>query len=294
TESDVSRVAVNRRRFLSQGLGMVVGGLGGWGPSRRRLVSDDLPSDIRVDVGGGIFNGQDISVASLLRLTVARQHPEYAALLHAGADVAEALARALAPSAAAETWRLDELATRRGFLHYPRTDDREILRDYEEADRRFREALALILPGTEFFRLYLERLKGTPGTNLRPPAVTRLVRMEGASLLRTADVDFLLGDDGPERVALTFQPLRAFRRYPYYRYLGVWERFQAHDQDDIGVDLLVPTLGAFGAGLDWGNTPNPVADQVLATARMVTLGGGRLHPLVPFCPGPDEDQREAL
>src|SRR5262245_13308158 len=259
TEGDVPRVTVTRRRFLSQGLGMVAGGLGGWAPSPRRQASRGYPPDIRVGACGGIFNGQDIPVASFLRLIVAREHPEYAALIHAGADVAQALASALAPAAAAETWRLDELARRRGFL-LSTSDDPEILSDREEADRMFREALRVILPGTEFLRLYLDRLTAAVRTTLGRPAATKLMRMGHARVLRAADVASLLDRAGPERVALAFQPLGAFRRYTYYRYLNVWEQFRVHDQNG-GVDLVVPTAGAFDVGLDWEATPTRMADQ---------------------------------
>jgi len=240
-----------------------------------------------------VFNGQDLQLASFLKVVVAPGHPEYAALIHAGANVAQALAWALAPSGATETWRLDELARRRG-PGLATSDDPEILRDRENADRRFRDALRVILPGTEFFRLYLDRL--TPGARaiLGRPAAARLARMAGAGVLSGDEADFLLGSEGPERALLAIRPLDAFRRYTYYRYLSVWELFQALGPGPRDVDVVVPTVAAFDGRLCPRATPTPQGDQLIAMTRLVTLCGGRLHPLVPFDQRRPADARDSL
>jgi hypothetical protein len=278
---------------------MMVLGLGGWGASWTRgavsrgdAVSDVRPG-IRVDVHSRVFNGQDLQLASFLKVVVAPGHPEYAALIHAGANVAQALAWALAPSGATETWRLDELARRRG-PGLATSDDPEILRDRDNADRRFRDALRVILPETEFFQLYLERL--TPGAQaiLGRPAAARLARMAGTGVLSGNEVDFLLGPEGPERALLAIRPLAAFRRYTYYRYLSVWELFQALGPGPGDVDVVVPTVAAFDGRLSPRATPTPQGDQLLAMARLVTLCGGRLHPLAPFDQRRPADARDSL
>ncbi|HSE96088.1 MAG TPA: hypothetical protein VLD61_09350, partial [Methylomirabilota bacterium] len=221
---------LSRRRFLAQGLGGVtVLGLGGWGPWHAH-------PGIRVDVHSRVFNGQDLHLASFLKDVVAPGHPEHAALIRAGADLAQALAWALAPSGAAETRRLEELA-RRGGPGLAARDDREILRDREDADRRFLEALRVMLPGTGFFRLYLDRLlSGARATFGRAPAA-RLARMAGAGVLGRDEVGFLLSPEGPERALLPIRPLHAFRRYTYYRYQSVWELFGAMGGGPGGVHL---------------------------------------------------------
>ena len=278
---------------------MTVVGLGGWGVSRTRGVRSrgdtvtDVRPGIRVDVHSRVFNGQDLQLASFLKVVVAPGHPEYAALIHAGANVAQALAWALAPSGATETWRLDELARRRG-PGLATSDDPEILRDRENADRRFRDALRVILPGTEFFRLYLDRL--TPGARaiLGRPAAARLARMAGAGVLSGDEADFLLGSEGPERALLAIRPLDAFRRYTYYRYLSVWELFQGLGPGPGDVDVVVPTVAAFDGPLCPRATPTPQGDQLIAMTRLVTLCGGRLHPLVPFDQRRPADARDSL
>jgi hypothetical protein len=270
---------------------MTVLGLGGWGVSRTRGTAD-VPRGIRVDVHSRVFNGQDVQLASFLKVVVAPGHREYAALIHAGANVAQALAWALAPSGARETRRLDELARRRG-PGLATSDDPEILRDRGNADRRFRDALGVILPGTEFFRLYLDRLAPGARAILGRPAAARLARMAGAGALGGEHVDFLLGPEAPERALLAIRPLAAFRRYTYYRYLGVWELFQALDAGPGDVDVVVPTVAA-SDDLCPRATPTPQGDQLLAMARLVTLCGGRLHPLVPFDQRGPRDARDSL
>jgi hypothetical protein len=291
----------DRRRFLSRGLGgvavLALGGSRSSPPPRGRVMPGGAPAGappaLRIDVHSQVFNGHDVELARLLRLGVAAGDPGEADLIHAGADVAQALAWALAPSGAAETRRLDELARRREAGRLT-TDAPGIRRDRDEADRRFREALRVVLPGTPFFRLYLDRLMPGVRAALGGRAAARLAGMAGAGVLDAAGVDFLLGPDGPERVALTIRPLEAFRRYTYYRYLGVCELFQARAGDDGSVDLVVPAVAAFEAWPGFRAAPTSPGDRVLAMARMVTLCGGRLHPLVPFAPGRLADGGDAL
>jgi hypothetical protein len=280
----------SRRRFLTQGLGgITVMGLGAWGGSGPRRADPE----IRIDVHSRVFNGQDLHLARFLEGVVAPGHPDHAALIHAGANVAQALAWALAPSGAAETRRLDELA-RRGWPGLAASDDREMLGDRAEADRRFLEALRVMLPGTGFFRLYLDCLSSGARASLGRATAARLARMAGASILGRDEVAFLLSPEGPEHALLPIRPLHAFRRYTYYRYLSVWDLFDAMDGGPGGVDLVVPTVAAFDGRSCPRATPTPPDDQLLAMARLVPLCGGRLHPLVPFDPCGQKDGRDSL
>jgi hypothetical protein len=274
----------SRRRFLLGGLGGVtvlalgVPGASGTGP--RSAWADARRVGPRVDVHSRVFNGQDVHVARFLERMVAPDHPAHARLIRAGASVAQALAWALAPSGAAETWRLDALARRRGPA-LGAHDDAEIERDRREADRRFREALPVVLPGTDFFRLYLEPLIPRARAVLGRAAAARLARMASAGALDGDDVDFLLAPDGPERALLPIHPLDAFRRYTYYRYLIVRELLEPAAD---AVDLVVPTVAVFDDAPDAGASPTSPRDQLIAMARLVALGGGRVHPLAPFDP----------
>ena len=287
-------VSLSRRRFLLGGLGGVTVlalGAPASGTSRRGPASaDGRPAGLRVDVHSRVFNGQDVHVARFLERVVAPDHPAHARLIRAGASVAQTLAWALAPSGAGETWRLEALTCRRGPA-LGGSDDPEIRRDQREADRRFRDALPVVLPGTDFFRLYLERLIPDARAMLGRPAGMRLARMAGAGALDRDDVDFLLAPDGPERTLLPVRPLDAFRRYTYYRYLTVRELLQP---DTDLVDLVVPTVAVFDGAAHASVPPTPAHDQLIAMARLVTLGGGRLHPLAPFDPNRPTDADDAL
>jgi hypothetical protein len=289
--------SLSRRRFLLGGLGgmtvLALGPPGAAGTSRRgpRVPSVDEPTaGPRVDVHSRLFNGQDVSLAGFLGRVVAPDHPEHAGLIQAGAGIAQALGWALAPSGATETWRLETLARRHGPA-LGDSDDPEILRDRREAERRFRDALPVVLSGTEFFRLYLERLMPEARPILGRAAGARLARMAGAGALDAADVDFLLGPDGAERALLTIRPLDAFRRYTYYRYLTVSELLRP---DADLADLVVPTVAVFDGAPGGSVPPTPPRDQQVAMARLVTLCGGRLHPLAPFDPRGPADAGDAL
>ena len=211
---------------------------------------------------------------------VAPEHPEYAALIRAGAGVAQALAWALAPSGAAETWRLEQLARRRG-PDLAASDDREIGRDRADADRAFLDALRMVLPGTDFFRRYLDHLVPEAPATMGRPAAARLVRMKDAGVLTREDAELLLGPDGPERALLPIRPLHAFRRYTYYRYLSARDLLDAIGG---GPSLLAPTVAAFDGRWSAGASPTSPRDQLFAMARLVGHCGGRLHPLAPFDP----------
>jgi hypothetical protein len=231
----------------------------------------------RIDLRQRIFNGQDLQLARFLETSTACRHPGYAMLVRAGARLAEALAWALAPSGAVETWRLDELASRRG-PDLLTGDDPAIHRDRDEADRRFRDALRIVLPGTEFFRLYVDRLRPDVLAVLGRTAVARLTRMAGSEVLTGADVEFLMSPDGPDR-AVAVRVLHAFRRYTYYRYLVTRELVQG-----AAVDLFVPAMAPRACEPGSGAPPTPLRDRVEALARIVRLSGGRVHPLAPFVP----------
>jgi hypothetical protein len=289
--------ALSRRRFLLTGLGgLSVLGLGapGLAPASRRAPGatsvDEAAGGIRIDVHSRLFNGQDVHLAHLFDRMIAPAHPEHADLIRAGAGLAQALAWALAPSGADETWRLDELARRRGPALADR-DDAPIRADLEAADRRFRDALPVVLPGTEFFRLYLDRLIPRARDELGGLAAARLARIAGAGALEPRDVDFLLGADGPERALLAIRPLAAFRRYTYHRYLTVRDLLQP----GAGLaDLVVPTVAVFDGEPRESAPPTSRRDQLIAIARLVVLCGGRLHPLLPVDPREPADAREAL
>jgi nucleotide-binding universal stress UspA family protein len=287
----VSLTTLSRRRFLRLG-GLTILSLGGsacGGLHTFAGSSDGIGqerSDVRIDLSRRVFNGQDLQVASFLEAAVAPAHPDHEALIRAAAGLAEGLAWALAPSGAAETWRLDELAGRRG-PDLSTSDDPEIRRDREEADRRFRDTLCIVLPGTEFFRLYLESLRPAHAV-LGRPAAARLTRMAGTGALGADDVDFLMGPDGPECAALAIRPLHSIRRYTHYRYLGVHELFQARAGAMSRVDLVVPAMAPHAARPGLASPPTPLSDQVLALARIVQLSAGRVHPLVPFEPEASE------
>src|SRR5262245_49365238 len=259
---------------------MTVLGLRTWTVLRapRRDEKAESAGAIRIDVHSRVLNGQDVHLAGFLERVVAPAHPEHAPLIRAGASVAQALGWALAPSGAAETWRLDELARRRGPT-LGRGDDAGILRDCEDANRRFRDALRVVLPGTECFRLYLDWLAPRARAVLGQVAAARLGRMAHAAVLGGDDVEFLLSADGPERVVLPIRPLAAFRRYTRYRYLEVRELLAP---DGGLADLVVPTVAVFDGAPSGGAPPTPWRDQLTAISRLVTLCGGRLHPLVPF------------
>jgi hypothetical protein len=292
-----AEAALSRRRFLLAGLGgLSVLGLGapGLAPVSRRSPGatsvDEAAGGIRIDVHSRLFNGQDVQLARLFDRVIAPAHPEHADLIRAGADLAQALAWALAPSGADETWRLDELARRRGPALADR-DDAPIRADLEAADRRFRAALPVVLPGTEFFRLYLDRLMPRARAELGGQAAARLARIAGAGALEPRDVDFLLGADGPERALLAIRPLAAFRRYTYHRYLTVRDLLQP----GAGLaDLVVPTVAVFDGEPRRSAPPTSRRDQLIAIARLVRLCGGQLHPLLPVDPGEPADAREAL
>jgi hypothetical protein len=289
--------ALSRHRFLLTGLGgLSVLGLGapGLAPASRRAPGatsvDEAAGGIRIDVHSRLFNGQDVHLAHLFDRMIAPAHPEHADLIRAGAGLAQALAWALAPSGADETWRLDELARRRGPALADR-DDAPIRADLEAADRRFRDALPVVLPGTEFFRLYLDRLIPRARDELGGLAAARLARIAGAGALEPRDVDFLLGADGPERALLAIRPLAAFRRYTYHRYLTVRDLLQP----GAGLaDLVVPTVAVFDGEPRESAPPTSRRDQLIAIARLVVLCGGRLHPLLPVDPREPADAREAL
>ena len=280
-------VSLSRRRFVLSGLGgLSVLGLGGpasvWAsrPTPGVMSAEDPAGGVRVDVHSRLFNGQDVHLARFLDRVVAPAYPEHADLVRAGARVAQSLAWVLAPSGAAETWRLDELAQRRGPALAER-DDALMRDDLEASDRRFRDALPVVLPGTEFFRLYLGRLVTRARPVLGGGAAARLARIMGAGVLGPSDVDFLLAADGPERALLGIRPLAAFRRYTYYRYQGVRELLQPGE----GVaDLVIPTVAVFDGEPSRGAPPTPRRDQLIAITCLVTLCGGRLHPLAPFDP----------
>jgi hypothetical protein len=245
---------------------------------------------VRIDVHSRLFNGQDVHLARLFDRVIAPAHPEHADLIRAGAGIAQALAWALAPSGADETWRLDELARRRGPALADR-DDALIRADLEAADRRFRDALPVVLPGTEFFRLYLHRLMPHARAQSGGLAAARLARIAGADALAPRDVDFLLDADGPERALLAIRPLAALRRYTYHRYLTV----RGLLQPGAGrADLVVPTVAVFDGEPRGSAPPTPRRDQLIAIARLVTLCGGRLHPLLPVDPGGPAGPREVL
>ena len=272
---------------------MTVLGLGpSWAPRPAVAppAAEEPTSDIRVDLHSRLFNGQDVPLAHFLAHVVAPAHPAHADLIRAGAGVAQALAWLLAPSGAAETRGLDDPTRRRG-PGLADGDDALVLRERREADRRFRDALPAVLSDTEFFRLYLERL--TPGAPaaLGPAAAARLARMAGSGRLGPADVDFLLGPDSPERTLLGIRPLAAFRRYTYSRYLSAAEVL-----GPAGglADLVVPTVSVAVGELSGGAPPTSSHDQLIALARLATLGGGRLHPLAPFDPRGRGDARAAM
>jgi hypothetical protein len=268
---------LSRRRFLARGLGgIAVLAVDGWDAARPAQAR----SRLRIDLHSRVFNGQDVPLAALLESVVAPAHPEEAALLRAGARLAQTLAWTLAPSGAEETWRLEQLARRRG-PDLGESDDREIRRDRAQADERFAEALRVVLPGTDFFRRYLGSLRPDARASLGRPAAARLACMAEAGVLDRAHVDFLLGPDGPERMLLPIRPLHAFRRYTYHRYLSVRDLLEALDS---GAGLLAPTVATFDGSWSGCATPTGLPDQLLAMARLVTVCGGRFHPLAPFDP----------
>ena len=286
--------AVSRRGFLLGGLGAItVLGLGPSAAPRRAAaapVAEAPGGGIRVDLHSRLFNGQDVHLAELLAHVVAPAHPAHADLIRAGAGVAQAMAWLLAPSGAAETRRLDEMARHRGPA-LASGDGDLVRRERREADRRFRDALPAVLSDTEFLRLYLERLMAGARAALGPAAAARLARMAGSGRLEPADVDFLLGPDSPERTLLSIRPLAAFRRYTYSRYLSAAEVLGP----DGGIaDLVVPTGAVADGGSRAGAPPTPPHDQLIALARLATLGGGRLHPLAPFDPRGGGDAPAAL
>jgi hypothetical protein len=106
-----------RRRFLAGGVGgmafVAFGATRAFGMRGFGVHRDPAPhaaQGIRVDFHSRVFNGQDIDLARFLSVSVARSFPEYAGLMNAGGDVAQALAWTLAPSGALEAWRLHGLA----------------------------------------------------------------------------------------------------------------------------------------------------------------------------------------
>ncbi len=254
------------------------------------MSADDPAAGIHVDVHSRLFNGQDVHLARFFDRVVAPAYPEHADLIRAGARVAQSLAWVLAPSGASETWRLDELAHRRGPALAER-DDALIRADLDASDRRFRDAIPVVLPGTKFLRLYLGRLLPRARAVLGAAAAARLARIAHAGTLDPSDVDFLLAADGPERALLGIRPLAAFRRYTYYRYQSVRELLQPGE----GVaDLVIPTVAVFDGDPSRSVPPTPRRDQLIAITRLVTLCGGRLHPLVPFDPHEPADAGESL
>jgi hypothetical protein len=280
---------LSRRRFLTRGLGGLTAlGLGAAtaseaAPVRARgdRVADAGPR-IRVALHHRLFNGQDLRLSSFLDRVVAPAYPGYAGLLRAGAPVAEALAWALAPSGAAETWHLEELAHRRR-LDLSRADDPQRRIDRDAADLKFREALCIVLPGTAFFRLYLQHLGPRARAILGRPAETRLARMAHASTLAGDDVDFLTGLEDPGRPVLA-----TFRRLTYHRYLGVPALLGA--RDGRGVDLVVAAMAPPAAEAGLAAPPTPLRDQMLVLARIVHISRGRVHALVQF----DAEASDAL
>lgn len=133
---------LSRRRFLLQGLGgLTAASLSA--PAGALETRVDAAPRVRVDPRHEVFNGQDLGLARFLESSLAPARGEHAALVRAGAQLAEALAWALAPSGAAEVWRLDELA-RRGGPDLTTSDDPTILRDRAEAEGRFRDALGVV------------------------------------------------------------------------------------------------------------------------------------------------------
>jgi hypothetical protein len=252
-----------RRGFLGRCVGgLIVLGLGG----SARADTRERP-DLRIDVGHPVFNGQDLRLARFLEASAAHASPTQAALVRAGAGPAEALAWALAPSGAVETRHLEELAGRCG-ADLLTSDDPAIRHDREEADRRFRDALAVVLPGTELFRLYAKLL--------------------GSEAL-AADVDVLMSPHGPA-VVEAVRLLHVFRRFTYHRYLLVRERFHAAAAAGDAVDLVVPAMAPPTRGRGLAAPPTPLRDRVEALAGIVRLCAGRVHPLVPFEP----DEPDAL
>jgi hypothetical protein len=276
--------SASRRGFLAHGFGgltaLALGRGVHAGPSRGDRAAEAGPA-LRIDLRHRVLNGQDLELARYLEVEAAPEHPEHAALIRAGAGLAEALAWALAPSAASETWRLDELASR-GGLDLSRADDPAIHRDREEANRRFCEALCIVLPRTEFFRLYLDRLRARAHAILGPSVAARLARMARAEVLGADDAEFLMSPEGPERALLAVRPLEAFRRYTYSRYLAVHDLLHAGAAEGAGPDLVVPSMAPPRARP--GAPATPLRDQVLVLARIVQLCSGRVHPLVQFDP----------
>ncbi len=291
----------------------------GWGEAvfcRRRFLADSLrgativsfavsvagrvqafaPPDgaggVRIDVGDRVFNGQDLHLSGYLDRVAATGDPDSAALIRSGAGLAEALAWALAPSGAAETWRLDELA-RRGRFDVGRRDEPAVHRDRKEADRSFREALEVVLPGTDFLRLYVDRLLGGARDVLGGSAAARLARVADTGVLEPGDAEFLLRPDGPERALLRTCPLETFRRFTYYRYLIVHDLLRP-DAGGDGPDLIVPAMAPDVVRRGWTTPPTSLADQVTALARIVLLSSGRVHPLVPFHASSEAEARDAL
>jgi hypothetical protein len=270
---------LSRRRFLTQGLGgLTVLGLGA-APSPAR--GEDGPK-IRVALHHRLFNGQDLRLASFLDRVVAPAYPEFAEILRAGAPVAEALGWALAPSGAAETWHLDELA-RRQRLDPSSGDDPQRRVDRGEADRKFRDALCIVLPGTAFLRLYLQRLRRRARAVHGRPGETRLARMAHASVLAGHDVDFLIGLEDRDRPILA-----TFRRLTYHRYLDVPAPLAPHD--GRGVDLVVAAMAPPASEAGLAGPPTPLRDQMIVLARIVHSSRGRVHALVQF----DAEASDAL
>lgn len=264
------RAAWSRRRFLGLG-GVTILSLAG---SSRAWATPGRVPGVGIDLGARVVNGHDLPLASLLEHEIAPAHPEHAALVRAAAPVAQALAWALGPSAAAETWRLDELA-RRGVGDLSTSDAPEIHGDRAEADRRFRDALGVVLPGTEFFRRYLRHAE----IGLGRSAAARLGRLADAGALEGDDVEALLRG---ERAATSIRALHAMGRYATYRYLGVRDRLAAGHADGQRADLAVPAMAPPVSGP--GGPPSPPGDQAVAVARMVPLFAGRMHPLVAWEP----------
>jgi len=283
-----------RRRFLGDSLrGATIIGLAAslTGGAHAFPARNDVPG-VRVHPASGVFNGQDLPVAAYLETIVAPEHPDHGALIRSGAGLAESLAWALAPSGAAETWHLDELARRAGFDLASR-EDTAIRRDRDDADRRVREALRVLLPGTEFFRLYLDQLLRGARTTLGGSVASRLASLTAANVLGARDVDFLLGPEGPERALLPIQPLEEVRRLTYHRYLLVHDLL-CPDAYGESPDLVVSALAPHVMDAGSAAAPTSLADQLTVVERIMQLSAGRWHALFPFHVSSTVEAGEAL